>query len=333
MPMNKIDFVIPWVDGSDPDWLREKARYSNNIHAGNEAERFREWDQLKYWFRGVEKFAPWVNKIYFVTCGHVPSWLNIEHPKLSVVRHEEYIPADYLPVFSANPIEVNLHRISDLSEHFVYFNDDMFIVDHISPEDFFVRGVPCGTAGLSIPMQVSHQFAGILLKDYGAINQHFSSRDVMKQHFWKFVNYKYGLKRNLQTLLLMPYCTSHFPGFYNAHGPNAFLKSTFCEVWEKNEDVLHTTCTHRFRSFDDVNQYLFLWWQWCKGHISPRNTFKFVTYLSVLFPDSVIAETITEQKTPIIVINDDWVDNFEQKKAAINGALDKILGEKSSFEK
>ncbi|MBQ6357217.1 MAG: capsule biosynthesis protein CapK, partial [Solobacterium sp.] len=38
--------------------------------------RFKDWGLFKYWFRGVEKFAPWVNKIYFITWGHVPTWLD-----------------------------------------------------------------------------------------------------------------------------------------------------------------------------------------------------------------------------------------------------------------
>ncbi|MEI3411918.1 MAG: hypothetical protein V8Q57_00820 [Blautia sp.] len=57
-----------------------------------------------------------MNQIYFVTWGHLPNWLNISHPKLKVVRHEEFIPPDYLPTFSSNSIELNLHRIKGLSK-------------------------------------------------------------------------------------------------------------------------------------------------------------------------------------------------------------------------
>lgn len=110
------------------------------------------------------------------------------------------------------------------------------------------------------------------------------------------------------------------------------MKSTFQEVWEANETILKETCTHRFRSFDDVNQYVFLWWQWCKGQFVPRNTSRFISYHSVLTPNEILAQTISQQKTPIIIINDDWVDDFESKKSAINNALDKILANKSSFE-
>ena len=80
----KIDFVITWVDGNDPAWRKDFEYYSEleGRDIDKRVVRFRDWENLQYWFRGVEKFAPWVNKIYFVTYGHVPGWLNTEHPKL-----------------------------------------------------------------------------------------------------------------------------------------------------------------------------------------------------------------------------------------------------------
>ena len=124
--MHKIDFVVTWVDGNDVAWQAEKIRYSpKKTDSGNEENRFRDWGLMKYWFRGIEKFAPWVNHVYFITWGHVPEWLNLEHEKLSIIKHSDYIPDEYLPTFNSNVIELNLHRIPQLSEHFVLFNDDM----------------------------------------------------------------------------------------------------------------------------------------------------------------------------------------------------------------
>ena len=115
-----IDFVIPWVDDSDPVWRAKKAQYTGVAASeGNEDARYRDWDTLKYWFRGVEKFAPWVRYIYFVTDNQKPEWLNVEHPKLKWVKHTDFIPEEYLPTFNSNVIELNLHRIDDLAEHFI----------------------------------------------------------------------------------------------------------------------------------------------------------------------------------------------------------------------
>ena len=95
----KIDFVLIWVDGSDRDWLTEKQKYEgkrSESSAGKETDiddelnRYRDWDNLKYWFRSIEKNAPWVNKIYFVTCGQTPSWLNTGNDKLVLINHKDY---------------------------------------------------------------------------------------------------------------------------------------------------------------------------------------------------------------------------------------------------
>ena len=135
----KIDFVITWVDDSDPKWRKEFEYYSaqDRRTINTDACRYRDWDTLRYWFRGVEKFAPWVNKIYFVTYGHLPKWLNTDNSKLVIVKHEEFIPAEYLPTFNSFAIEFFFHKIEGLSEKFVYFNDDMFLIDSVSPERFF----------------------------------------------------------------------------------------------------------------------------------------------------------------------------------------------------
>ena len=98
--MDKIDFVIPWVDGNDPAWIAQRKKYQPDTRDDDGESRYRDWENLQYWFRGVEKFAPWVNKVYFLTWGHVPVWLDTSNPKLQIVRHEDYIPKDYLPTFS-----------------------------------------------------------------------------------------------------------------------------------------------------------------------------------------------------------------------------------------
>ena len=54
----QIDFVLAWVDGSDPDWQRRKAQIVGGASADDGVFRYREWGLLPYWFRGVEKFAP-----------------------------------------------------------------------------------------------------------------------------------------------------------------------------------------------------------------------------------------------------------------------------------
>jgi len=125
-----IDFVVTWVDGNDPVWQKERAE-TLGLHeyaaSGNGVCRYRDWSSFRYWFRAVETYAPWVRYVHLVTWGHVPEWLKLDCPKLRIVNHKDYVPAEYLPTFNCQPLELNLFRIPDLSEHFVYFNDDMLL--------------------------------------------------------------------------------------------------------------------------------------------------------------------------------------------------------------
>lgn len=173
--MGKIDFVIAWLDSTDPIWQNAFHSYlpkSQSIY-DLRCIRFRNWENLRYWFRGVEKFAPWVNKIHFITCGQIPNWLNTNAPKLHVVKHTDYIPHEYLPTFSSCPIALNLHRIEGLSEHFVFFDDDMFLIDKVGPEKFFRNGLPCDMAAFNA-LSPGDIFTHIVVNDLYVINASFN---------------------------------------------------------------------------------------------------------------------------------------------------------------
>lgn len=102
MTQEKIDIVVLWVDGSDPEFIREKQEVTGRISVSNELVdgdlRYREFGIFNYWFRMIEKHAPWVNNVYLITNGQKPEWLNLEHPKLRWITHKEFIPEEYLPI-------------------------------------------------------------------------------------------------------------------------------------------------------------------------------------------------------------------------------------------
>ena len=102
--VEKIDFVVAWVDGNDPVWREKKAQYDGSINTFKEGmnseKSYREWGTFKYWFRGVEKFAPWVNKIYLVTDQQKPSWLDINSEKMVLGDHTEIISIESLDSLS-----------------------------------------------------------------------------------------------------------------------------------------------------------------------------------------------------------------------------------------
>lgn len=332
----EIDFVIIWVDGSDPEWLAEKAKYAPPADTDNRPERYRDWGLLPYWFRGVEKFAPWVRKIHFVTWGHIPKWLNTAHPKLNIVRHEDYIPEKYLPTFSSHTIELNLYRIEGLSENFVYFNDDMFLTAPVSQETFFKNGLPCDSAVLNVhcyspdlPIQM------IAINDTGVINRHFKIKETIKAAPMKWLDPLYG-KMLIRTIPLM-FCP-RFPGFYQHHLPSSLKRSTLETVWSAEPDILDRTCTNKFRSMYDVNQWVFREWQLANNGFCPRS----LKTGKCFFPDrdgmgefERAAALIAKGKKKLVCINDCPLteEEFMTCSQILRDGFERSLPEKSEFEK
>ena len=338
-----IDFIITWVDGNDPVWQAEKAKYQKPAFGDTRNVRYREWDMLRYWFRGVEKFAPWVNKVYFVTCGHLPNWLNIDNPKLVIINHKDYIPQEFLPTFSSRPIDMNFHRIPELSEHFVYYNDDMFLLRPVDKEDFFRNGLPCDAAMEEPVYSTGLDHNGNWLSNksmYTAsfyntavINRHFKKPACIKKNIAKWYTTKYG-KWLFNNLLLSRW--PYFVGLRNAHLPYSYLKSTYSKVWNVEEEILTSACSSKFRAPSDVNHVVFSFWQIAEGNFSPRNH-TMGTLLSIRNSEDrnkEIYETIRNQTTKVLCMNDQYTgDKFEEVKAKLQESFDSILPEKSSFEK
>ncbi|KQY18578.1 hypothetical protein ASD31_24575 [Rhizobium sp. Root482] len=136
-----IDVVYTWVDGSDPEWLARKAAVEGKSSAANKdaniRSRFENRDELRYSIRSLLQYAPWIRNIYIVTDRQTPRWLK-EHPRCRIIDHREIFPeGSALPTFNSHAIESVLHRIPGLSEHFLYFNDDVFLARPTLPDVFF----------------------------------------------------------------------------------------------------------------------------------------------------------------------------------------------------
>lgn len=332
--VEEIDFVITWVDGADKEWLKEKALYDTNIDVDNSAERYRDWELLRYWFRGVEKYAPWVRKIHFVTWGHVPKWLDIHHPKLNIVRHEDYIPREYLPVYNSAVIELYMHKIEGLSDRFVYFNDDFFVINHVSQKDFFKNGKPCDMLAFQpvVANPKNPVMSHIYMNNSVTLCKYFNKRENVKKHPGNYYKLGYPPLYFFYNMLEMAFPL--YTGFYTVHNPSPFCKSTFEEIWSKEEGLLKEMSTHRFRNRNDVSPYLFREWQKLSDYFVPTNVLKDFGYFEVSQDNSKLVNTIKKQKKKMICINDAMIQaDFEKIKQELQSAFETILPEVSSFER
>ena len=331
----KIDFLVTWVDESDPKWRKEFEYYSakEGRTVDKSPVRYRDWGTLRYWFRGVEKFSPWVNKIIFVTYGHLPEWLNTANPKLVIVKHEDFIPAEYLPTFNTNVIEFFFHKIKGLSDAFVYFNDDMFLINSVSPDRFFRNGLPCDIGGLSV---ISSTSPGIfdcsVFLATALVNKYFRKRDSIRNNLSKWYS-PACMKVSISNFIYF-HRLNKFPGFRMNHLPNGYLKQTYDAVWNSCEDDLRRTFKNKFRSYGDVAPWLIRYWQLASGHFSPYNILKDGKYYAISDNNIIeISECIIHQKKKLICLNDTPIlMDFDKNKKRILDAFDVILPDKCSFE-
>ena len=336
-----IDFIITWVDGSDPEWQEEKNRYKG-ITGDSRASRYRDWDTLRYLMRSIEHYAPWVNKVFLVTYGHLPSWIDITNPKLEIVKHEDYLPAEYLPTFSSRTIDMNFHRIEKLSEHFVYFNDDMILTGPVTREDFFHNGLPRDTAVLRPAVVKSNVVNGkektsemylAPVIDMALINRYFKKHQAIKINFWKWYNPIYG-RELFKTLSMAVW--NFFPGIREYHCCYSYLKSTYADLWKLEEATFDEVSKHRFRVNTDYNHWVFSYWQIASGKFSPRKPNFGFSY--ALTDDETsnrkALQAIRSSRHKLVCVNDSVSDiNYERVREEILNELELIFPRKSRFEK
>lgn len=341
--MEKIDFVQTWVDGGDPEWRRQRSAFEatergiavGDVRANAEC-RYRDNGLLKYWFRAVEKFTPWVNRVFFVTCGQKPDWLDESCPRLRMVSHSDYIPAEWLPTFHSNAIELNLHRIPDLSERFVVFNDDLFLLRTLPPEFFFRDGLPVIPCDLGLPTWLgSSNISRIALNNSGLVKL---AMDVNRQIWrnWRkcFSIRSLGPVRAAKNLAAIAVNRMVVHGCFG-HIAQPHLKSTFEEIWRRFPSVLERTSRHRFRADDCVNQWLGSAWDLTAGRFHPANE-KRMGWHAALDPDGLasVCDAIRNGRHPQICLCD--TDDAEVSACcfkAVAKAFDNLLPEKSAFEK
>lgn len=333
MNLGSIDIVVPWVNSQDKKWLIKKNKFINihsdeQIETASSNERFRDYGTLKYLFRSIEKNAPWVHKIYLVTDNQVPEWLNINNKKVKIIDHKDIIDARYLPVFNSSVIEMNVYKIPNLSENFIYFNDDMILNRSLKPTDFFINGKPRDYR-IYTSIVPKEGFMHILVSNDILINKFVKGKWPVSKY--GLASYKYG-KNQLRNLMFYPQLKiSGIPGYLDPHGPLSFNKKTFYmakKLWPKE---IENNNLHRFRQYNDITIWLIRYLQLELGNFITRKT-NFNGRYTINDIDN-IKKDLYKNQSKSICINDTYVKDYEQRVYLIHKMLNKKFPKKSSFEK
>lgn len=273
---NPIDIVIPWVDGNDPKWQRKKNEYlfpdmDLSQLKGHEEEgrdvRFRDFGLFKYTIMSILRFAPWAHRIFVVTMNQrLPFEINSD--KITIIDHKDFIPDKYLPTFNSNSIEMNIHRIPELSERFILFNDDCIFNAPVSKEDYFIGNIPRDSFGLKPIAPTLGGIGAIESNDVAIINSLVQKKKVVRSQFCKLFSLKNGFFSLLETICTLPW--RHFVGFQNTHVAIPYLKSEFDEFWKLENNLLDKTCREKFRSGNDISHWAIRYLRLVNGNFIPQ---------------------------------------------------------------
>ncbi|MFB7634143.1 stealth family protein [Streptomyces sp. NPDC056149] len=307
-----VDVVYTWVDGADPAWQRRRAEFAGTAYheeAAN-AARYANHDELRYSLRSLAMYAPWVRNIYLVTDDQTPAWLDTTQPGIKVVSHREiFADPTHLPTFNSHAIESQLHRIDGLAEHFLYFNDDVFLGSERAPKDFFLANgltkffpspalVPLGPPS---PQDVPVSIAG--KNNRALIQERFGTTPVSKMR----------------------------------HVPHALTRSVLAEIEREFGEQHRSTAAQRFRSGSDIaipsslyHYYAFHTRRALPGEVE-------YVYLDVSHPNTAnrLDRLLLKRDKGVFCLNDtlSTEDDFDRSTALLRPFLESYFPVPSRFER
>lgn len=308
-----IDLVYLWVNGNDPQWLAKRNACIGKTEeksAVNCDGRYADNDELKYSLRSIEKYAPWIRRIFIVTDNQVPVWLDMSNARVRIVDHKEIMPDVCLPCFNSAVIEHFLYKIPGLAEHFIYANDDMFINKPVTPETFF------GKDGLPIVRFNRRPFRKwTLLFKEKVQGKRLSNYVQTIRNSAELVEKKYG----------------KYYGGKTHHNIDAYLRSDYEHAAKVFEDEIRTTLSNHVRSENDIqrNIYSYVALAEKRAHlhyVTQRTSFR-------LHIQNESHYGKLERYNPILFCMNDsqYAKDCDRKRAA--AFLDKRFPEKSQYEK
>ncbi len=233
-----VDAVYLWVDGNDPQWLARKNEIVSNSYDKKNIRlredviskgRFIDNGELRYSLRSIALYAPWIRKVYLVTDNQCPKWINRD--KIKIIDHKEIFPSFAArPCFSTRAIELCVHRIKDLSEHYLLFNDDFFVGSKIFSKDVFSQnGRP-----IHWVVKKRRKYKEKLLSDqYMQMTAHRGADIFARRLILKKYN-KY-----------LPYRVRHYP--------KPMMRTVMNEIWNEFPEEVEKTLSGHFREADDLN--------------------------------------------------------------------------------
>lgn len=294
--MNKIDYVFPYVTINDINWKNlYKTFFSlNNSQFESGIQRFRDNGLLKYLFRSLEKFLPWINKVHMIVMcdSQVPNWVNRD--KVNIIYHSDFIPKQYLPAFSSSLIEVFLPFLPFVQEKFIYGNDDLIPCRPLSKNLFFRGNIPC---------------YNINIRDY----METAPGDNLRRNAFNLITGKKQKKRVITT----------------QHSTISYKLSLIKNCYNKYKNSILNSIS-KFREEKNYNQYIYSFYQMMEDTIfnMPQKLGIFSVKPNIV--ENILSKNFS--RYDFVCLNDD-IEMKDKDWKKIIEKFEELLPKKSKYEK
>lgn len=269
----KIDYVFPYVNCSDPAWVKMAEEYFPG--KSWKSCRYRDLGFLRYLFRAFSENMPWLNSIILLVDfkSQVPKWLHTENTNIKIVTLDEFIPKEYLPTFNSNTIEMFLADIPDLSEHIIYGNDDFIPLQPLKENDYFTsEGIP--KISYKVKYKINTHFRGQCKRNWNLVYQHFNNLPISKDTFYE-----------------------------QTHDPQAITLSLLRETTDLLKEDMLASITRKRDFSKNYSQYIYFNYAICSGNYRFREKYHLFKELKTKnLP--IIVDTIRNSTVKWICLND-----------------------------
>jgi hypothetical protein len=321
-PPFPVDVVFTWVENTKSHasnrryWL-EKTKKGPAVSSDNEINRYGNHDELRYSIRSIYQFMPWVRCIFvIVDSEQFPKWLSETSASATIpvciVPHSLLFGSQFqqdLPTFNSQSIECHLHRIPQLAEQFIYFNDDMFAGAFVSWTDFFTKqGHP------------KYVFTGVLPTG--------NKTAAMGKHTMAWIN-----NNNLLDKVFADKTDACRK--YPAHQACPMLKTTFVEIWShpRVNKYLVRTSQSKFREHYDLYAIGFLvFWNLYSNRAEEQNMNTLFVQIYDHTNTTSVCQNIIERSPKLFCLNDGLVGRRKSQGVVIKTFLNFMFPNQTAVE-
>lgn len=326
----EIDIVITWVNGNNDSFKKEIEEHGQSY----QYDRYDNNNELIFCLRSIELYMPYIRNIYIITReDQIPDFLNLNHYQIKMIGHKMIIPLELLPTYNSISIENYLHKIPGLSEYFIYFNDDMIVLQNTTPFDFFDSDYkPIQSRDLKKDIYLDKikywkRNSKLEISPKSDFDLDFSLSNIVEQNNEIF-NILFGNHQRYRSQHVPYSCRKSF-----LNSMDEFLKTIKLD----NKTMYEQSGMHKFRHIKSIARYSFFkkYWDIYMFNCKEKNYSLLTLIQNHLNDNTKNIDSILDQSFDFLIIhneikemNDIAVNNYSY----LNKILSKKFPNKSSYE-